>query len=106
MLEGLGEGLGHEVAVAHGIDAVGREAREAEDERIIRFIDGLSEADLDGTFAYRTVAGKPNVQRRADTLAHFFNHQTHHRGQAHALITRAGEKTGDTDLFLVVPAIA
>jgi uncharacterized damage-inducible protein DinB len=36
-------------------------------------------------------------------VAHFFNHQTHHRGQAHALITAAGETTDDTDLFLVVP---
>ncbi|HEV2189607.1 MAG TPA: DinB family protein [Stellaceae bacterium] len=36
-------------------------------------------------------------------LTHFFNHQTHHRGQAHALITAAGEKTDDTDLFLVIP---
>jgi uncharacterized damage-inducible protein DinB len=36
-----------------------------------------------------------------------FNHQTHHRGQAHALITRAGEQTGDTDLpFVVDPALA
>ena len=34
-------------------------------------------------------------------VTHFFNHQTHHRGQAHALITAAGELTGDTDLFLV-----
>jgi uncharacterized damage-inducible protein DinB len=38
-------------------------------------------------------------------VTHFFNHQTHHRGQAHALITAAGEKTEDTDLFLVVPQI-
>ena len=38
-------------------------------------------------------------------VTHFFNHQTHHRGQAHALITAAGEKTEDTDLFLVIPAI-
>ena len=36
-------------------------------------------------------------------VTHFFNHQTHHRGQAHALITAAGEKTEDTDLFLVIP---
>src|SRR5262249_18085183 len=39
---------------------------------------------------------------RGFLVTHFFNHQTHHRGQAHALITAAGEKTGDTDLFLVV----
>jgi len=39
---------------------------------------------------------------RAFLVTHFFNHQTHHRGQAHAMITAAGEQTGDTDLFLVV----
>jgi len=35
-------------------------------------------------------------------VTHFFNH---HRGQANAPIAAAGEKTDDTDLFLVVPAI-
>lgn len=35
-------------------------------------------------------------------LVHLFNHQTHHRGQAHALLTREGRRTGDTDLLLVV----
>ena len=39
---------------------------------------------------------------RSFLVTHFFNHQTHHRGQAHALITAYGEKTGDTDLFLLV----
>ena len=43
-------------------------------------------------------------QPRSLLVAHFFNHQTHHRGQAHALITACGEATGDTDLFLVVPS--
>ena len=42
---------------------------------------------------------------RSFLATHFFNHQTHHRGQAHALITACGEKTGDTDLFLVVEPI-
>jgi uncharacterized damage-inducible protein DinB len=36
-------------------------------------------------------------------VTHLFNHQTHHRGQAHALLTACGQETGDTDLFLVVP---
>jgi uncharacterized damage-inducible protein DinB len=39
---------------------------------------------------------------RAFLVAHFFNHQTHHRGQAHALITASGQKTGDTDLMILV----
>ena len=38
-------------------------------------------------------------------VSHFFNHQTHHRGQAHAMLTAAGQETGDTDLFLLVPQI-
>ena len=41
-------------------------------------------------------------QPRSLLVTHFFNHQTHHRGQAHAMITACGEKTGDTDLFLLV----
>jgi uncharacterized damage-inducible protein DinB len=41
-------------------------------------------------------------QPRSLLVSHFFNHQTHHRGQAHAMITAAGEQTGDTDLFLLV----
>jgi uncharacterized damage-inducible protein DinB len=67
-----------------------REAREAEDARIIRFVGRLAEADFPATFEYRTLAGKAFVQRRSDTLAHFFNHETHHRGQAHAALTILG----------------
>jgi uncharacterized damage-inducible protein DinB len=40
------------------------------------------------------------------TVTHFFNHQTHHRGQAHALITAAGAVTEDTDLPWVVDLAA
>jgi uncharacterized damage-inducible protein DinB len=43
---------------------------------------------------------------RGFLVTHFFNHQTHHRGHAHALITACGERTGDTYLFLVVPGVA
>jgi uncharacterized damage-inducible protein DinB len=40
---------------------------------------------------------------RASTAVHFFNHQTHHRGQVHAMLTAAGAKPGDTDLVLMPP---
>lgn len=40
---------------------------------------------------------------RALLVVHMFNHQTHHRGQAHALLTRFGVKTADTDLPFVLP---
>lgn len=32
-------------------------------------------------------------------VAHMFNHQTHHRGQVHALLTAAGASPSDTDLL-------
>jgi uncharacterized damage-inducible protein DinB len=52
---------------------------------------------------FSQAAQKELSKPRGFLVTHFFNHQTHHRGQAHALITACGEKTGDTDLFLVVP---
>lgn len=38
---------------------------------------------------------------KALLVMHFFNHQTHHRGQIHAMLTAAGAKPDDTDLMLV-----
>jgi uncharacterized damage-inducible protein DinB len=60
----------------------------SEDVKIVRYIDPLSEADLLGTLRYRTVV-RPQIveQPLAPALDHFFNHQTHHRGQAHALLS-------------------
>ena len=48
-------------------------------------------------------AGREMRRQKAPLMVHFFNHQTHHRGQAHALLTACDQDTGDTDLFLVVP---
>ena len=53
-------------------------------------MDGLSAADIAADFEYATTAGKPQRQPRWEALAHFFNHQTHHRGHAHAVLTRLG----------------
>ncbi len=52
---------------------------------------------------FSDAAQRDIVSPRTKIVVHLFNHQTHHRGQAHALLTRAGEATGDTDLFLVTP---
>ncbi len=42
---------------------------------------------------------------RGFLVAHLLNHQTHHRGQVHAMLTACGQATGDTDLFLVVEPV-
>ena len=47
----------------------------------------LDNALLDGLQEYTTTSGKPFEQRRTDILAHLFNHQTHHRGQAHTILS-------------------
>lgn len=69
-----------------------RSARAALDARIEAHAAALGEAEIGGELVYRNTAGKAFRQPRAQVLAHFFNHQTHHRGQVHALLTRL---TGD-----------
>src|SRR5690606_8377687 len=65
-----------------------REARRAEDLRISRYCNGLDASSLAGEFSYRTIARPATItQKLAPALDHFFNHQTHHRGQAHCLLT-------------------
>jgi uncharacterized damage-inducible protein DinB len=67
-----------------------RAARDAEDERIRKFVADLAEPDFEQLCDYRTLNGTPQRQRRRDILAHLFNHQTHHRGQAHTILTLLG----------------
>lgn len=67
-----------------------RAAREVEDLRIIQYVHDLANGDLDKLWQYRTLRGSPQQQRLRDILAHLFNHQTHHRGQAHAALTALG----------------
>jgi uncharacterized damage-inducible protein DinB len=59
-------------------------ARIAEDARLTDLVRSYTEADLTRAVAYQTMAGKPYTQPLQELLLHLFNHQTHHRGQAHA----------------------
>jgi uncharacterized damage-inducible protein DinB len=59
-------------------------ARIAEDDRLQELVGSYEDADLTRTISYQTTSGKPYSQPLQDILLHLFNHQTHHRGQAHA----------------------
>jgi uncharacterized damage-inducible protein DinB len=59
-------------------------ARMAEDARLTRVINAYGEADLERPVSYHTSSGAPQQQMLKDILLHLFNHQTHHRGHAHA----------------------
>jgi uncharacterized damage-inducible protein DinB len=52
---------------------------------------------------YRSTRGDVYRKDLGAVIAHFFNHQTHHRGQASTLLTQAGVDIGVTDLLLWVP---
>jgi uncharacterized damage-inducible protein DinB len=81
-----------------------RAERERADAAIARWADKVGDAWLDADMTWMSAAAGREVTAPKRLLAaHMFNHQTHHRGQAHALLTAAGQETGDTDLFLVVP---
>ncbi|MBD2043640.1 DinB family protein [Microcoleus sp. FACHB-672] len=64
------------------------EARVLEDERIETFISNLNEEFLSSTIEYRNNQGNIYTDPVNLLMAHFFNHQTHHRGQIHDLLTQ------------------
>ena len=80
--------------------------RETADVGISRWAAKVDDAWLAEDMTWFSGAANREVTAKKGLLVtHFFNHQTHHRGQAHAMLTAAGQDTGDTDLFLVVPEI-
>jgi uncharacterized damage-inducible protein DinB len=81
-----------------------RAEREAADAAIGRWAGTVDDAWLGGDMTWFSGAANREVTApRRLLVAHMFNHQTHHRGQVHAMLTAAGQETGDTDLFLLVP---
>ncbi len=78
-------------------------ARVADDARLREWAGRVTDGWLAGELTWFSGAAGGEVRRpRALLVTHLFNHQTHHRGQVHAMLTAAGERTGDTDLFLVI----
>lgn len=79
------------------------DARRAEDRRIASYIDSLDDAKLASEFSYRTIVNPATLsQPLAPALDHFFNHQAHHRGQAHCLITGIAGNDNMPSLDLVL----
>jgi uncharacterized damage-inducible protein DinB len=73
--------------------------RERLDQAIIDWAAGLDEAWLAGELRWFSAAlNVEMVKPRGLLVAHLFNHQTHHRGQVHCMLTQTGVDPGDTDL--------
>lgn len=76
------------------------------DQVILEWSQELSEADLDAVLHYANTSGKPFTRDFHALLTHFFNHQTHHRGQATTLLSQAGVDVGGTDLLNLIPELS
>jgi uncharacterized damage-inducible protein DinB len=79
-------------------------ARMQADADIVVWADGVTEDWLAEDLVWFSGSVQKELRRnRAPLVIHMFNHQTHHRGQAHALLSAFGVDTGDTDLPFVLP---
>lgn len=59
----------------------------------------LEPAWLEGDLTWFSgAAGREVTKPKWLLVTHLFNHQTHHRGQVHCLLTQCGVKPGATDL--------
>ena len=76
-----------------------REARAHEDAALSAHVAALTDEQLAGAFHWtRTADGMVVTQPLWAALAHVFNHQTHHRGQVHGLLSQAGIDPPSLDL--------
>lgn len=76
-----------------------KDERIAFDGVIVGWADGLDAAWLAGDLTWYSGDAKRDITKPKWVLVtHFFNHQTHHRGQVHCLLTQAGAKPAATDL--------
>lgn len=76
-----------------------KHARAGFDTVMLDWAERLDSAALAGELTWYSVAMKAQVCKPKWLLVtHMFNHQTHHRGQVHCMLTQAGGKPSDTDL--------
>lgn len=73
--------------------------RTAADRDFVTWADGSNQSEIDGDLHwYSGAMGQDMVRPKAVCILQVFNHQTHHRGQVHAMLTAAGAKPDDTDI--------
>jgi len=73
------------------------------DQIILDWAGSISDRDQNHILRYTTTKGIANAKRFGDLVIHFFNHQTHHRGQVTTLLHQAGNDVGVTDLLMLIP---
>ena len=72
---------------------------------IAAWVEEMQEADFDLVLHYARLNGEESDKPLFSVLMHFFNHQTHHRGQATTLLSQAAADVGVTDLLMLIPNV-
>lgn len=75
------------------------------DDTIIHFCDELTDEALLQPLTYHNMKGTRFTKQFSFLLQHFFNHQTHHRGQVTTLLFQKGVDVGVTDLVAIMPDV-
>lgn len=76
------------------------------DELIAQWVTEIRPEHLNAALAYSSMAGASMLKDFGPLLQHFFNHQTHHRGQVTTLLYQSGVDVGVTDLLALIPESA
>ena len=79
-----------------------REARVVEDARIEKFFAEADVSLLDQSFRYRNSKGLDYEEQAPVAIGHFFNHQTHHRGQVHVMLSQTAVAPPSLDLHRII----
>jgi len=76
-----------------------KELRLRRDAEIAQWAGSAANSDLDGVVRWYPPDGSARIEmRKSVCIVQFFNHQTHHRGQIHAMLTAAGAEPEPTDI--------
>jgi uncharacterized damage-inducible protein DinB len=73
----------------------------ASDDRLITWLARADAAALDATTTMPRGEGRVQVDAAAHVLQHLFMHQTHHRGQAHTMLSSTAVAPPQLDEFLM-----
>jgi uncharacterized damage-inducible protein DinB len=77
-------------------------ARAAKDQEIEAFFAKVDTDFLKSRLSYTNSQGKDCVETVPAAVLHFFNHQTHHRGQVHVMISQTDVKPPSLDMHRIL----
>ncbi|MEP2506785.1 MAG: DinB family protein [Paracoccaceae bacterium] len=93
---------GKDSVILHPNYAAWRAERIKLDAQIVQWAENLTDEDLKGDVTWPSFSlGRDVSKPTGPCVAGFFNHQTHHRGQVHAMLTASDLKAPVTDLVFM-----